>query len=204
MFETIFRNESLSLSVSQSLMDRLWNEISSRYSRHGRYYHNLSHLDKLGEELIPVQKWIQDWQTVVFSIAWHDVVYNTLRQDNEEKSARFASDQLAELGIASSKKEKCEQQILATKSHRSSDDMDTNYFTDADLSILGYDISSYMEYARQIRKEYRFYPDIIYKAGRRKVLEKFLDMETIFKTDHFRNKFEEQARTNLSAELKRI
>jgi predicted metal-dependent HD superfamily phosphohydrolase len=41
------------------------------------------------------------------------------------------------------------------------------------------------------------YPDFLYKPGRRKVLTHFLEMERIFKSDHFYQKYEEQARKNL-------
>ena len=92
-------------------------------------------------------------------------------------------------------------QILETKGHSISKDNDTNFFTDADLSILGLDWDLYSEYAQNVRKEYSNYPTIIYKMGRRKVLKHFLVMERIFKTDHFFEKFEVLARENLRREL---
>ncbi len=94
-----------------------------------------------------------------------------------------------------------EAQILATKSHHKSDDTDTNYLLDADLSILGKDSADYFDYTRKIRKEYALYPDILYKPGRKKVLKHFLELESIFKTEDFRDKYEQQARENLAAEL---
>jgi predicted metal-dependent HD superfamily phosphohydrolase len=46
------------------------------------------------------------------------------------------------------------------------------------------------------------YPDFLYRPGRRKVLQHFLDMERIFKTEEFASKFEKQARVNLGWELR--
>ncbi len=40
--------------------------------------------------------------------------------------------------------------------------------------------------------------------GRRKVLKHFLEMESIFKTKYFQDKYEDQARMNISAELKSL
>jgi predicted metal-dependent HD superfamily phosphohydrolase len=91
--------------------------------------------------------------------------------------------------------------IRATQSHEPSNDPDTNLFTDADLSILGSSHERYKLYTQQVRREYRLYPDLLYIPGRRKVLAHFLAMPHIFKTDHFRERFEEQARINLAAEL---
>jgi predicted metal-dependent HD superfamily phosphohydrolase len=90
---------------------------------------------------------------------------------------------------------------LATKHHQLSADEDVNYFTDADLSILGQDWGTYLDYAKKIRKEYRLYPDLAYKPGRKKVLQHFFEMESIFKTSGFRERYEAAARRNLQQEL---
>jgi predicted metal-dependent HD superfamily phosphohydrolase len=93
---------------------------------------------------------------------------------------------------------------LATKSHSIAEDNDTNYFTDADLAILGADDKTYTEFAKAIRKEYAVYPDTIYNHGRKKVLTHFLQMPEIYKTKYFRDKYETRARVNLSTELGRL
>lgn len=95
----------------------------------------------------------------------------------------------------------CSAQILATKKHEWSSAADTNYFTDADLSILGSSASAYTTYCQQIRQEYSKFPDLLYRPGRRKVLKQFLEMSFIFKTEHFRNLHETQARFNIRVEL---
>ncbi|MNE99513.1 hypothetical protein D3C80_1982060 [compost metagenome] len=79
--------------------------------------------------------------------------------------------------------------------------MDTNYFTDADLSILGQDWERYIQYAKDIRKEYTIYPDEQYYPGRTRVIQHFLDMPRLFKTEYFYLQFEEKARENLAKEL---
>ena len=105
--------------------------------------------------MIPISNDITDWQTIIFSTAYHDIIYNPLKKDNEERSADLAYKRLSEVGLPAQQAEKCRQQILATKNHALSQDMDTNYFTDADLSILGAGPSAYMTYTEQIRKEYK-------------------------------------------------
>jgi predicted metal-dependent HD superfamily phosphohydrolase len=201
MFGEIFKRELRNFTTDEQLVDKFWKGIESNYNKAGRYYHNLLHLDSLVDQLLPVKDQIEDWQTIILSIAYHDIIYNTLKQDNEEKSASFASGRLSELGLPAIQIEKCKRQILSTKGHQLSDDFDTNYFTDADLSVLGFDNNAYVKYAGQIRKEYRYYPDILYKPGRRKVLLHFLEMKNIFKTEYFQGKYEKQARVNISNEL---
>ncbi|SRR5258705_9748621 len=204
MFEEAFKNELRSINRAEFLVDRLWNEVKSAYTGRNRHYHNLAHLDKIISEIMPVRAAIGDWQTIVLSVAYHDVVYDTRKQNNEEKSANLACTRLLEHGLSQIRAEKCRQQILATKDHRASDDADTNYFSDADLSILGQDEHSYSAYVAGIRKEYSFYPDFLYRPGRRKVLEAFLNRNTIFITSYFREKYEEQSRANIAAEFRSL
>lgn len=85
-----------------------------------------------------------------------------------------------------------------------SPDNDTNLFIDADMAIVGAPAKDYINYSEQIRKEYSIFPDFMYKPGRKKVLQHFMDMDYIFKTLHFREKFEEHALKNLLAELERL
>ena len=204
MFEQTFKTQLASLTSDEQLVEQLWSEIKESYAASARHYHNLSHLDNLLAELLPLREEIRDWQTLLFSIAYHDVIYNVLHSDNEEKSAKLAYERLAQLPVTPARRDKCFSQIMATKKHGLADDADTNLFTDADLAILGTDSNTYHYYTQMIRKEYQIYPALIYKPGRRKVLQHFLQMTHIYKTDFFRNKYEEQARANLDRELQEL
>ena len=128
--------------------------------------------------------------------AYHDVIYNVLKQDNEKRSADFAAEELSRMGWDESTREACRTLILATHKHESGDE-DTNLFIDADLSILGSDSTRYQKYVEQIRKEYAIFPDLIYKPGRKKVLTHFLNMSHIYKTSFFADKYEKTARINI-------
>lgn len=186
------------------LIKNIWEEIESSYAKKDRYYHSLTHLNNLLNELLLVKQKIIDWDCILFSLYFHDIVYNTLKSNNEEKSAEIARLRMLSMGVPLSTIEKCVHQIISTKTHVLSNDSDTNYFTDADLSILGSNNSTYTNYTIQIRKEYSIYPNIIYNAGRKKVVEHFLTLNPIFKTDYFFDKFEQQAVSNLQTELKRF
>jgi predicted metal-dependent HD superfamily phosphohydrolase len=204
VFEQAFKKELASITNNEIIIGKVWDEIRIQYSKRNRYYHNLSHLDKLVALLSAVFDQIKDWQTIIFSVAYHDIIYNPLKNDNEEKSAKLALQRLRELHLPEVQCDKCFSQIMATKGHEISKDNDTNLFTDADLAILGSDSKNYTQYTKMIRKEYQFYPDLIYRPGRKKVLQHFLQMPYIYKTDYFRHQFEELARINLNNELKEL
>ena len=184
------------------LIKELWKEIEKRYSDKKRHYHTLQHLESLLTQLTGIKDKIQNWDIVLFALYYHDIIYIATKSDNEEKSAELAEKRLKQLSISNDKIEFCKRQILATKSHLKSTDSDTNYFTDADLSILGQDWETYLSYFKNVRKEYSVYPDFVYNSGRKKVLNHFLTMGRIFKTDFFHGKFETQAKRNLTNELK--
>lgn len=170
--KNIFSDISGRYTTDIALINSLWTEIENNYSLKNRYYHNLIHLENMIYELESVRKIINDFDVVLFSVFYHDIIYKSTAKDNEEKSAEIAKERLEQLEVPSEISERIYSQILATKSHSTSDD-DTNFLTDADLSILGKGWKEYENYIRQIRKEYSIYPDFLYKPGRKKVLQHF-------------------------------
>ena len=186
---------------SDNLTDELWTEIEKNYTNKKSHYHTLQHLNNLLTQLTEVKDQIQNWNTILFTLYYHDIVYNSLKSDNEEKSAELAEKRLKKISVSITTIELCKNQILATKSHIKSTESDTNYFTDADLSILGQNCETYSLYYKNVRKEYSIYPDFVYNPGRKKVLNRFLSMDRIYKTDFFFFKFENQAKRNLTNEL---
>lgn len=196
-----FKQSLFSYTKDQNTLDILWKEIETQYSQKGRHYHNLEHLNTMFSELEMVKINISHFSNISFSVFYHDVIYDASSKANEEKSAELATFRLQRLNVDQKSIEQISEQILATKAHQRSNDNDTNYLLDADLSILGKDIETYLDYTKKIRKEYSIYPDLLYKPGRKKVLKHFLELENIFKTDYFKDRYEKQARINIEHEL---
>jgi len=201
MLKEIFIELASKYTGNQSLINNLWEEIEKSYSGKNRHYHTLFHLDNLLEQLREVKTEIKEWDTVLFSLYYHDIVYNSLKSDNEERSAALAEKRMVQLSVPNEIIKNCKNQILATKSHLEHSDSDTTYFTDTDLSILGQSWEIYSIYFKNVRKEYSIYPDLIYNPGRKKVLTHFLARNRIFKTDYFFHKFEQQAKQNIQKEV---
>jgi predicted metal-dependent HD superfamily phosphohydrolase len=72
------------------------------------------------------------------------------------------------------------------------------------LKILSKEWKEYEVYFKQIRKEYKIYPDMLYNPGRKKALQHFLENEFIFQTETFRTKYEKQARENIQREISQL
>lgn len=204
ILKEIFVRLSNKYSADINLSEQLWSEIEKNYSSKERYYHNLQHIQNMYSELESHKHLISDWDTMLFSLFYHDIIYISTAKDNEEKSAKKAIQSLTLIDYPQLKIDNCKNQILATKTHLMSTDNDINLFTDADLSILGSDWNNYHIYSKQVRKEYSVYPDSLYNPGRIKVLKHFLDMDFIFKTVFFRDKYEIKAKENLLKELNEL
>jgi predicted metal-dependent HD superfamily phosphohydrolase len=201
MLKEIFVQLVQKYSEDTSMIDLWWKEIQKSYGESGRHYHTLAHLENLYRQLMSVKNEIEDFDTMLWSMFYHDIVYGATKSDNEEKSAKVAVERLKSIVYPAKLIEKCERQILATKGHSISLESDTNIFTDADLSILGQPWEIYSNYFKQVRKEYSIYPDFIYNDGRKKVLNHFLKMDRIFKTKTFFERLEGVARGNIRGEM---
>lgn len=201
MLKEIFTSLVNKYTSDPTITENLWDDIEKNYTSPKRFYHNLQHLENMYTQLESCREQVEDWDTLMFSLFYHDFIYKATSKDNEEKSALAAIKALTAINYPKEKIKLCGEQILATKGHELSPDNDTNLFTDADLSILGSNWEHYLEYSKQVRKEYAIYPDFMYNPGRKKALQHFIEMEKIFKTSFFTQKFEEQARTNLATEI---
>lgn len=190
---------------NSALIESLFNSIVEHYSAKNRAYHKLSHIQSLLSLSESLQDKIQDRGAFYFAIWFHDVIYDTKRSDNEEKSAEFAVEALSGLGVPELTIAVTREMILATKHHRGADlSWDMKAFLDLDTSILGAPEEIYKEYSRAIRKEYSWVPGFLYRKGRMKVLNDFLERERIFQTDEIRARYETQARQNIAEEIRAL
>ena len=189
----------------QILADGLFEEIHKKYNSPSRYYHNLQHICELLQLSRQYDQYLQDKDAVYFSIFYHDIIYNVLRKDNEPRSAALAVKRLALLGVPAGRQERISEFIKATQTHiipgTAENTTDLSFFLDFDMVILAAPWEQYLVYTRQVRKEYRIYPDLIYRSGRKAFLQKTLQSPHIFQTTLLRDQYEAQARANMEREL---
>lgn len=188
------------------LLESTWEDIEKHYTQKNRAYHNLKHLSNMFKEAKKWEAHIEDLEVLHFTIWFHDIIYNSLKKDNELKSAQFAKRILDQTFLDKTRIEKCYQQILLTINHQppSSASLDDRFLIDFDLEILSKDWKSYKDYSQQVRKEYWMYPYILYKNGRKKAMSHFLERENIYQTPFYQKEKEAQARENIEREIKEL
>ncbi|MEQ3690244.1 MAG: hypothetical protein ABNG98_01865 [Flavobacterium sp.] len=177
----------------------LWLELEKAYTSKSRKYHNLQHIEAMVNSYCEYKEQLKLPNEVLYAIFYHDIIYKTTRKDNEQKSAEHAVSILPKNARLNS--ELIYDMICATQHHQKNKMEDVNWLIDFDLKILASKWEDYQTYFKQIRKEYKIYPEILYKPGRKKALEHFLENEFIFQTEEFRTKYEAIARENILNEL---
>jgi uncharacterized protein (TIGR00369 family) len=178
-------------------------KIESAYSEDGRWYHTLDHIAAM-LQLYGLHSGGAAAKSTELAIWFHDVVYDSKKGDNEERSGdvfgEFAREARLEPGVVV----RAQQLIAATKTHRLpaelAKDTDAMLFLDIDLSVLGAAPDVYDSYARAIRKEFEWVPHEQFRDGRAKVL-RALTAKQIYLTPSFQQAFEALARSNVEREL---
>ncbi len=200
--KTVYFDLLSAIGFHQNDIEKHWIILEKAYSQKKRYYHNLTHLENMMLSFNKYQSEIQMKNEVCYAIFYHDIVYNAKKTDNELKSAEFALSILPkEVTI---NRTLVFDMIVATKQHQQNENKDTNWLIDFDLEILAKDWDNYKAYYEQIRKEYKIYPDFLYKPGRKKALQHFLESTNLFQTETYRTLYETKARENIRKEIAQL
>jgi predicted metal-dependent HD superfamily phosphohydrolase len=173
--------------------------IAAAYGEPHRHYHTLEHIAACLDAFSLVRQQAEAPDQVALAIWYHDIVYDTHRGDNEECSAERAVAFCESAGLADTS-ERVAALVLATK-HTDVAVGDAALLNDIDLSILGQDATAFDRYDSQIREEYAWVPEAMYRRERAKILQGFLDRPAIYRTAVFKDRFESQARNNLARSL---
>lgn len=172
--------------------EELFDAIMDAYEEPHRAYHTEQHIE---ECLLHLDGYGGHEPEVELALWFHDAVYDPKAHDNEERSAEWA---VRELKDDPSLAETVKRLILVTRHDAVPDAPDEQLLTDIDLSILGAPPERFEDYERQIRREYIWVPEEIYRRERAKVLQRFRDRKYIYSTEYFRDLLEAQARRNLA------
>jgi len=189
--------------VCDDLREKWWSEIVTSYSAPHRYYHNLFHLAEMFHYFDNFQVQLEKPLIISLAIFFHDLVYDPKSSTNEEDSVQRFDAFAKEAELNKTARTLVASYIQATKSHslENLEDSDLGFFLDFDLAVLGRSPAGYLEYAKDIRREFTHVPPATYRSERSKILSTFLGCEHIFVTSCMRNDLEANARKNLSDEI---
>lgn len=175
-------------------------KLDEHYSDPSRHYHTWGHISDCLNRLDEIRPYTIFPVLTEGAIFFHDVIYDSKRKDCEIASGEFAGACLTNMGVESSYLLKSIPLFIEASTHRykAKPLTEMNLFLDIDLASLGYSLKTFQHNTQQIRKEYSWVPTDRFTYERKIVLDSFLNRPSIYYTDFFRNKYESQARSNLS------
>lgn len=176
----------------------LFQKLVESYSEPHRHYHTMQHLEECFALLDRTGSVAEHPAEVELALWFHDAIYNTRKGDNEKRSAEWARESVVAAGLANDQSERIYELIMATKHNALPVGRDAEVLVDIDLGILAADDARFEEYEKQVRQEYSWVPEFMFRRERRKILEQFLNRATIYSTEYFRAEFEARARENLA------
>lgn len=177
--------------------------LERQYSAPGRHYHTLAHLDAVLASFDELRHLAPHPDVAELALWLHDVVWEPMATDNEQRSAEWAQDHLplAAALPALSALSVLSALILETRHQPSASvDPDAAVVRDADLSILAADEGTFDAYERAIRAEYAMLPPAQFRAGRARILHDFASRRPLYFTPVMQSR-EPRARANLARSL---
>lgn len=184
-----------------------WHSLSAGYGSPARKYHSFTHIDaclRVMNRLVPQSLYVTPY--LEMALYWHDVIYIPGRQDNEEKSAFEFQKWGRKMGLKERFIADVADMIPYTKHGIQLAGLHERYLylLDVDLSILGEDHETFDQYERDVRFEYAFVPEEVFRAGRANILQGFLDRPTIYETPIFQREYEARARGNMARSIQNL
>lgn len=192
--------QALSRELGLKHADAMQQQIIRYYAAEDRAYHNVQHLQECLHFFKQVRHLAVHPAEVELALWFHDVIYNPQAADNEQQSAAMAVAFLNQQPVARDVIQRIDTLIMATRTHEAST-LDQQLLVDIDLAILAAPAARFDEYQQQIRAEYAFVPEPLFRQKRAEVLAGFLDRERIYQTDYFYRQLEAKARVNLQTAL---
>ena len=201
---------TISNDIEPVILKALWQGIAVRYNESQRAYHSLQHIQQLFGQFEQIKHHLNEPHIIALALFYHDVIYEPTRSDNELKSAEYAVESLS-LYLTAEQCQHIYALIMMTASHQIDqiDELikhgkysDAAYLLDMDLSVLGASWSEYQQYAQAVRQEYTHISNVDYLVGRVEVLKGLLGHPTLYLTDYYHSKLENQARQNIEREIK--
>lgn len=202
MFRSDILDNALS-AIGASSNRTLFAELDDHYGHESRHYHSHVHVSECLRQLKRLEHLAHRPREIEVAIWFHDAIYDTRRDDNEEKSAQWAATYLGRNGANADTVRRIVELILATKTHTTSGE-DQALFVDIDLGILGTSKAIFERYDAAIRREYGWVPETQYREGRKKVLASFLVRDKIYQTETLRHECEAIARENIERKISEL
>lgn len=181
-------------------VDRAHATLIAAWNAPHRRYHGASHLRDCLVELDGVRGVARRPAEVELALWFHDAVYDPRATDNEARSADLARTMLVGPTDAV---DRIAAMVNATATHEP-ETPDAALLCDIDLAVLGAEPAAFDAYEVAVRAEYDWVADADWRAGRTRVLRRFLERPRLYHTPQMATRYADAARANLERALARL
>jgi len=200
------------LEAGLPLTEPMLSQLLNFYQTPPRFYHTIEHVCEVLQHYREIEK-LGLWHRpdeVYLAALYHDAIYEYGAKDNEVRSAQVArmciQEWYAEHKIDANYVAHLIE-LTARHGSLSPQDVDTEeaLFLDCDLAIVASSWERFSLYQSHIEQEYtQVYSRLFYRVGRRRFLGSLAKKERLFLSDHFHERYDQQARANLKRALSLI
>jgi predicted metal-dependent HD superfamily phosphohydrolase len=185
-----------STAIHQRLVDA--------YNEPQRRYHTLAHIDHCLAIFDQCKSLTANPDALEIAVWFHDVIFEPGKRENEALSAELYQDLSADVHDNETRG-LVVRLIMATLHDGSSlDDSDAGYMVDIDLSGFGLPWEDFLRDSRHLREESAQLSDAEYYQRQRDFQACLLARPRFYVTDFFSQRYEQQARGNLTRYFKHL
>lgn len=191
---------------------QLYRRLVHYYNQPWRYYHTLVHIDNCLTKFDEIRHLLKDPDSVELAIWFHDAIYEFWADDNEGMSASLAIFFLVQLmGLPKKSANRVAYLIERTK-HFSKDKEryepttnDAKFMVDIDLhSGLGGDWQCFQKNWELNNGEFNWKDKNELMRGQLGMFTNFHRRAPLYKTDYFRERYEERTKQNIERAIKKL
>jgi predicted metal-dependent HD superfamily phosphohydrolase len=193
-FEALWRRCS-TLDITADTT-QVWDNLVKRYNESHRRYHSIKHLVFCLQQLDLAASFVEDIDAIEMAIWFHDVVFEPIGKDNEERSASLFK-LVTKDYFAPDFVDTVSKIIVATKHHDTHAENNTAYMLDIDLASIGLPWAHFVQDCVDLRAEMRGISDIRFYSGKLVFLNALIERPRIYFTDYFFTRYEDKARKNI-------
>uniref|UniRef100_A0A0R3RGG7 DUF1524 domain-containing protein n=1 Tax=Elaeophora elaphi TaxID=1147741 RepID=A0A0R3RGG7_9BILA len=203
------RWNNLASGLASDVKEKWWKHLSNIYN--DRAFHNLKHLNDMFLLFDEYKHKLQEPTATAFAIFFLHAVYDPKHSNNAEQSAELLQQFLAEATTIDPENYSATLILKSgkhcTDAHLTTDaygEEDIHFLLDFDVAFLGVGHVEYDVHCSNIRKEYDHLNDEEYRRQKLKVLKLFMRIPNIYATQELRERFEAQARLNVTKEIEEL
>lgn len=176
----------------------IYDKLIRHYTGETRFYHDLQHIADVLAMADTLAAEIENSAAVQLAIWFHDVIYATDgQQDNELLSADYAVREMSRVGASADLLATVHALILDTKHQCKPKTQDGCVIADADLSTFSVSKEQFNQHSADVRREFWHVDPQFYCTSRIALLTNMLNRDQIYYTKTMRDLFDATARANL-------